>query len=106
MSFIDNAAQKAGMWQLSESMYPTPALVNDLKPNVPYTGHLDYMKQTASPTMDTFKSPTLNVQLEQPKEVDVKVDLNVNDGKIKDLIEASIEDQQAMTFNLLAGGGQ
>ncbi|MGQ6629808.1 tape measure protein [Serratia sp. IR-2025] len=103
MSFIDNAAQKAGMWQLSESMYPTPALVNDLKPNVPYTGHLDYMKQTASPTMDTFK---LNVQLEQPKEVDVKVDLNVNDGKIKDLIEASIEDQQAMTFNLLAGGGQ
>lgn len=106
MSFIDNAAQKAGMWQLSESMYPTPALVNDLKPNVPYTGHLDYMKQTASPTMDTFKSPTLNVQLEQPKEVDVKVDLNVNDGKIKDLIEASIEDQQAMTFNLLAGGGE
>lgn len=106
MNFIDNAAQKAGMWQLSESMYPTPALVNDLKPNVPYTGHIDYMKQTASPTMDTFKSPTLNVQLEQPKEVDVKVDLNVNDGKIKDLIEASIEDQQAMTFNLLAGGGE
>ncbi|HED2348569.1 TPA: tape measure protein [Serratia marcescens] len=106
MSFIDNAAQKAGMWQLSESMYPTPALVNDLKPNVPYTGHIDYMKQTASPTMDTFKSPTLNVQLEQPKEVDVKVDLNVNDGKITDLIEASIQDQQAMTFNLLAGGGQ
>ena len=106
MSFIDNAAQKAGMWQLSESMYPTPALVNDLKPNVPYTGHIDYMKQTASPTMDTFKSPTLNVQLEQPKEVDVKVDLNVNDGKITDLIEASLQDQQAMTFNLLAGGGQ
>ncbi|MGS4302246.1 tape measure protein [Serratia marcescens] len=106
MSFIDNAAQKAGMWQLSESMYPTPALVNDLKPNVPYTGHIDYMKQTASPTMDTFKSPTLNVQLEQPKEVNVKVDLNVNDGKITDLIEASLQDQQAMTFNLLAGGGQ
>ncbi|WP_213673047.1 tape measure protein [Serratia marcescens] len=90
MSFIDKAAQQAGMWQLSESMYPTPALVNDLKPNVPYTGHIDYMKQTASPTMDTFKSPTLNVQLEQPKEVDVKVDLNVKDGKITDLIEASI----------------
>ncbi|EME9755759.1 tape measure protein [Serratia marcescens] len=106
MSFIDNAAQKAGMWQLSESMYPTPSLVNDLKPNLPYTGHIDYMKQTASPTMDTFKSPTLNVQLEQPKEVDVKVDLNVKDGKITDLIEASIQDQQAMTFNLLAGGGQ
>lgn len=106
MSFIDKAAQQAGMWQLSESMYPTPALVNDLKPNVPYTGHIDYMKQTASPTMDTFKSPTLNVQLDQPKEVDVKVDLNVNDGKITDLIEASIQDQQAMTFNLLAGGGE
>ncbi|HGM5239942.1 MULTISPECIES: tape measure protein [Serratia] len=106
MSFIDNAAQQAGMWQLSESMYPTPALVNDLKPDVPYTGHIDYMKQTASPTMDTFKSPTVNVQLEQPKEVDVKVDLNVKDGKITDLIEASIQDQQAMTFNLLAGGGQ
>lgn len=106
MSFIDKAAAQAGMWQLSESMYPAPALVNDLKPNVPYTGHIDYMKQTASPTMDTFKSPTLNVRLEQPKEVDVKVDLNVNDGKITDLIEASIQDQQAMTFNLLAGGGE
>ncbi|MGP2961160.1 tape measure protein [Serratia ureilytica] len=101
MSFIDKAAQQAGMWQLSESMYPTPALVN-----VPYTGHIDYMKQTASPTMDTFKSPIVNVQLDQPKEVDVKVDLNVNDGKITDLIEASIQDQQAMTFNLLAGGGE
>lgn len=105
MSFIDKAAQKAGMWQLSESMYPSPALVNDLKPNVPYTGHIDYMKQNASPTMDTFKSPTLNVALEQPKEVDVKVDLKLNDGKITDLIEASIQDQQAMAFNLLTGGG-
>ncbi|MEH0871397.1 tape measure protein [Serratia liquefaciens] len=104
--FLDGAAQKAGMFDLSGRMYPTPALVNELKPNTPYMGHIEYMKQSASPTMDSFKAPSINVKLEQPKEVDVKVDVNVNDGKIQDLIEAAVNEQQGINFNLLTGGGE
>ena len=104
--FLDGAAQKAGMFDLSGRMYPTPALVNKLKPNTPYMGHIEYMKQSASPTMDSFKAPSLNVKLEQPKEVDVKVDVNVNDGKIQNLIEAAVNEQQGINFNLLTGGGE
>lgn len=104
--FLDGAAQKAGMFDLSGRIYPTPALVNELKPNTPYMGHIEYMKQSASPTMDSFKVPSLNVKLEQPKEVDVKVDVNVNDGKIQDLIEAAVNEQQGINFNLLTGGGE
>lgn len=106
VGFLDKAGQQAGLFDLSGRMYPTPALENDLKPNVPYTGHLEYMKQQASPTMNTFKAPSFNVKLEQPKEVGVKVDVTVHDDKVKDLIEAAVNEQQGINFNLLTGGGE
>lgn len=67
--------------------------------------NVGYYGRQASPTMNTFKIPQLDVRIQQPDKASLDVNVNVNDGQIKDLVNAAVVENNGFNFNLLTGGG-
>lgn len=102
LGLIDSIAARwnAGGWSNFETNKLTVGGQGYNADNVGYYG------RQASPSMNTFKIPQLDVRIQQPDKASLDVNVNVNDGQIKDLVNAAVVENNGFNFNLLTAGGE
>ncbi|HHB1428351.1 TPA: tape measure protein [Serratia odorifera] len=95
--FLENAARSSGLYDLSNSMYPPPALV-------PATPNPTFNVPGGDAFMDQFRVPGSSVLKLDHDTIKVDVNVKVDDGKITDLVAAEIADQSAKQINMMVSG--
>jgi tape measure domain-containing protein len=95
--FLENAARSSGLYDLSNSMYPPPALV-------PATPNPTFNVPGGDALMNQFRVPGSSVLKLDQDTIKVDVNVKVDDGKITDLVAAEIADQSAKQINMMIAG--
>lgn len=95
--FLENAARSSGLYDLSNSMYPPPALV-------PATPTPTFNMPGGDALMNQFRVPGSSVLKLDQDTIKVDVNVKVDDGKITDLVAAEIADQSAKQINMMIAG--
>ena len=95
--FLEGAARSSGLYDLSNSMYPPPALV-------PATPTPTFNMPGGDAFMNQFRVPGSSVLKLDQDTIKVDVNVKVDDGKITDLVAAEIADQSAKQINMMIAG--